>query len=102
MNGTKKWICSLLFVASPAFANTFMSDFSDLWWNANESGWGVTVTQQREVAFFTFFIYGADGKPAWYTGQTTFTSTNTQGAAVFMGQKPAATKATARAADLST
>ena len=82
----KKWICALLFVWSPAFANTQMSDMSDLWWNANESGWGVTVTHQREVIFLAFFVYGTDGKPTWYTGQASYQSQNSQSALVFTGQ----------------
>lgn len=82
----KKWLCALLFVASPSFANTFSSDFSDLWWNANESGWGVTVTQQQEVVFLTFFVYGVDGRPVWYTGQGSYASVSAQGGFVFTGQ----------------
>jgi len=40
--------------------------YSDLWWNPQESGWGVNVVQQVETAFVTLFVYGADGKPTWY------------------------------------
>ena len=44
-----------LWLLSPfASANTFTTDLTDLWWNANESGWGVTATHQREVVFLTF------------------------------------------------
>jgi len=57
-----------------ATANTYLSDLSDLWWNPNESGWGVTITHSREVVFLTFFIYGADGKATWYTGQADYVS----------------------------
>lgn len=72
--------------ASPiSFANTLLTDLSDLWWNPNESGWGVTVTHQGEVAFLTLFIYGQDGKAAWYTGQTTYGGKNQQGAYLFSG-----------------
>jgi len=37
-----------------------------LWWNALESGWGVTLTQQYEVIFVTIFTYDASGMPIWY------------------------------------
>lgn len=40
--------------------------YSDLWWNPQESGWGVNVVQQVETAFVTLFVYDADGKPTWY------------------------------------
>ncbi len=40
-------------------------DFSDLWWNPAESGWGANVVQQGENAFVTIFVYGANGEPLW-------------------------------------
>lgn len=39
---------------------------NDLWWNPSEPGWGVNIIQQEEVLFVTLFVYGADGRPAWY------------------------------------
>lgn len=68
-----------------AFANTYTTDLSDLWWNENESGWGVNVNHQREVVFLTFFIYGADGRGSWYTGQATNTGQDSRGALIFTG-----------------
>jgi hypothetical protein len=42
-------------------------NFSDLWWNAAESGWGLNITQHESgVIFATWFAYGPDGKPIWY------------------------------------
>ena len=38
--------------------------FTDLWWNPDESGWGVTVDHQDDVMFLTFFIY-RDRSPYW-------------------------------------
>ena len=86
MNTLRKWmlIAALSFCAS-SFANTFSTDLSDLWFNEKEAGWGVTVTQQREVVFLTFFIYGPDGRPAWYTGQASFAGQNAAGAVVYTG-----------------
>jgi hypothetical protein len=40
--------------------------YSDLWYNPQESGWGVNVVQQLETAFVTLFVYGPDGSPTWY------------------------------------
>jgi hypothetical protein len=31
---------------------------------------GMTLTENDPSIFATFFIYGSDGKPTWYTGQT--------------------------------
>lgn len=54
-------------IALPARATTYSVDFTDIWWNANEDGWGVTVTQQGEVVFATFFIYGPDRSARWFS-----------------------------------
>ena len=41
----------------PAAAAT---DYTDLWWNAGESGWGANFIQADDFIFVTFFIYGPD------------------------------------------
>lgn len=46
--------------ASPAV------DFSDLWYNPAESGWGMAVSQQFGVMFLAWFVYDANGKPMWF------------------------------------
>lgn len=57
---------SLLMAGMPSRANTFSNDVTDLWWNPNESGWGVNLIQQANVVFATFFIYDSGGQPHWY------------------------------------
>jgi hypothetical protein len=59
-------ILALTFAAPAGGASYF-----DLWYNPAESGWGVQVVQSGSFQFVTFFIYGADGKPIWYTAQLT-------------------------------
>ena len=58
----------LLFAAAGRAAAV---DYTDIWYLPAESGWGVNVVQSDNFLFITFFIYGADGKPTWYTGQVT-------------------------------
>lgn len=41
-------------------------DFTDLWWNSSESGWGLSITQQGSVLFLAWFVYDESGKPKWY------------------------------------
>ncbi len=41
-------------------------DFTDLWWNPNESGWGLLVSHQYGVMFLAWFVYDSNGKPVWY------------------------------------
>ena len=56
-------------VAVPCAALTTYSpvDYSDLWWNADESGWGLNLVQQNDTIFATLYVYGADGKARWYS-----------------------------------
>jgi hypothetical protein len=42
------------------------SPFTDLWWNPDESGWGVGLVQYRGALFAVLFVYGFNGKPTWY------------------------------------
>lgn len=41
------------------------SQYQDLWWNANESGWGLNLTQQDQTLFGTLFTYDASGRDVW-------------------------------------
>ena len=79
-------LLSLSLFSPLASANTFTTDLTDLWWNANESGWGVTATHQREVVFLTFFIYGPDSRPTFYTAKANYTGQSSSGALNFSGQ----------------
>ena len=40
-------------------------NYTDLWWNAAEPGWGINVNQQGETFFATWFTYDADGEGMW-------------------------------------
>ncbi|MGZ5040256.1 MAG: hypothetical protein ACXWG1_01910 [Usitatibacter sp.] len=55
-------------VAGSAAANFSKADspFTDLWWNPDESGWGVGIFQYRGALFAVLFVYGGNGKPTWY------------------------------------
>jgi hypothetical protein len=53
-----------------------------LWWNPSESGWGINVTQQGDIAFATLFTYAANGQPMWLVMSN---GARQQGAATFMG-----------------
>jgi hypothetical protein len=58
-------------VALPARA----IDYTDLWFVPAESGWGVNVVQSDNFMFLTFFIYGADSKPTWYSADLQWNGT---------------------------
>lgn len=42
------------------------STYSDLYYDPQQPGSGVSVVQQLETAFVTVYGYGADGKPTWF------------------------------------
>lgn len=51
--------------ASPAF------NVTDLWWNPNESGWGLNLTQHpSRIVFGVWYTYAADGKRTWFVMPT--------------------------------
>lgn len=45
-------------------------DYSALWWNENESGWGIAITQQYGMIFATIYTYDASGNPVWYVASS--------------------------------
>lgn len=66
----------------PASASTAGGiDYTDLWFNPSESGWGVNLIQQYETIFATLFVYGADNSARWFVasdlrgGPDSFTGT---------------------------
>jgi hypothetical protein len=51
-------------------------DYTDVWYTPLEIGWGVNFTQSDNFIFATFFVYGTDKKPTWYTAQMTWDGTS--------------------------
>ncbi len=41
------------------------TNYTSLWWNPTESGWGLNVNQQGDIAFATLFTYDSSGNPMW-------------------------------------
>jgi hypothetical protein len=46
-------------------------DYTDLWVTKSELGWGVNFVQSDTFIFATFFIYGPNQQPTWYSGELT-------------------------------
>lgn len=69
----KRCILRVAFVAAMlAPCAAAATDFTDLWFVPQEAGWGANVVQSDTFMFVTFFIYGADDKPTWYTAELTW------------------------------
>lgn len=47
--------------------DTAAADFTDAWHAPAESGWGMNVVHQQEVAFVTLFVYAPSGEATWYS-----------------------------------
>ncbi len=68
-----------------AGATSLTPNFSDLWWNPSESGWGLNVTQQSDVVFVTLFVYNANTQAVWYSATLNLVSSTSGPEYVFTG-----------------
>lgn len=50
-------------------ATGYQNSLTNLWWNAQESGWGVNITVKRGKLFAAWFIYDSAGRAVWLTLQ---------------------------------
>ena len=46
-------------------ADNLETNFTSLWWNASEPGWGININHQDNVVFATLFTYDRSGNPVW-------------------------------------
>ena len=60
-----------IMLASPAI-DAIAADNTDIWYNPAEPGWGVNLVQSDNFIFASFFVYGQNGSPIWYSGQLTW------------------------------
>lgn len=79
MTGLIGRLFGLLILAAPQMASgtAFGTDYSDLWWNPAESGWGIQFVQEYDTIFATMFVYGTDNKPTWYSATLIATASGT-------------------------
>jgi lysyl endopeptidase len=79
------------YLAPPAIAAPF-TDFTDLWWNPNESGWGLSLIQHpNRMMFAVWYTYGLDGKRTWfYVPSGTWTDSRTYSGRLYTTVGPAA------------
>ncbi len=71
--------------ATTAGASTVTTNFSDLWWTPAESGWGLNIAQQADTMFITFYVFGPNNQPIWYTALLNYQGVQTDGSAMFNG-----------------
>ena len=56
--------CTL--VSNTAGARASSTNYQDLWWNADESGWGINLVHQGDIIFATLFTYGDTRRDKWF------------------------------------
>ncbi len=54
-------VALLAALASPARA----ANYTDIWWNAAESGWGLTLAHHDDKVFAVWYLYDESGRPQW-------------------------------------
>ncbi len=56
------------FTVAPRGVTEPLMNYTDIWWDQDESGWGMGLYHHASNQLFgTMFVYGSDGKPTWYT-----------------------------------
>jgi len=58
-----------IFIALLTNVASAVTNYTDMWFNPSESGWGVNFSQDYNGPIFaTFFVYAASGAPTWVGG----------------------------------
>ncbi len=57
-------ILLFLLLFAPQFAGA--ANYSDIWWNPDESGWGLTLADHENQMFGVWFTYRQDGNQTWF------------------------------------
>jgi hypothetical protein len=65
----KRFVLAVLLFAAATSTNAL--EYTDVYFDTAEPGWGAFLVQSDTTQFLAFFIYGPDGKPTWYTAQLT-------------------------------
>jgi YVTN family beta-propeller protein len=58
---------------------SFDTNYTDLWWNPTESGWGIGITQQHGTMFLAWFAYDDTGSPTWLVASNCVVNANGDG-----------------------
>jgi hypothetical protein len=64
-------------------------DFTDLWWNPSESGWGMAMAHQFGNVFLAWYVYDGTGKPFWYVAPACTVSGSSCSGALYRTTGPA-------------
>jgi hypothetical protein len=71
--------------AGGAHASATLTNFSDLWWNPAEPGWGLNIAQQADLMYVTFYVFSRTTQPQWYAAVLLHQGTQPGGVELFSG-----------------
>jgi hypothetical protein len=85
---------------TPANAPAF--DYTDMWWNPQESGWGLNVIQHAShIIFAVWFTYDSDGNRTWFVLPSgSWSSPNTYSGTLYQTSGPPANSASFNASSV--
>ena len=92
---------ALCVLAAPSRAS-LGTNFSDQWWNPNESGWGLNIIQHaNNIIFAIWYTYDAEGKMTWFhVPQGTWTDSMTYTGDLYAAAGPSFANPTFNAAQV--
>jgi hypothetical protein len=70
----RRLLLALLLMAAAFSARAL--EYTDVYYNKDEPGWGMFLVQSETFQFIALFIYGPDGKPVWYVANLDQDGTN--------------------------
>lgn len=71
----KMLVAAVLMAASGSLLAA-QQNYTNIWWKANESGWGLFVVDQQMVQFPSWYTYDENGKATWFIGAAMPTEDN--------------------------
>jgi hypothetical protein len=88
--GSTTPIAQSSFTVAQQAGNVPRTNYSDLWWNPEQSGWGINLQQHpTNKIFATWFVYGLDNRPTWFViPDGEWTSERTYTGAVYRTRGP--------------
>ena len=66
MRALKRFSCWLILIAALLPWLSHAANYSDIWWNPSESGWGVTIADHETQLVALWYTYDTDGSPMWF------------------------------------
>ena len=81
---------TIAWAALSATAATPAANYTDLWWNPNESGWGLTIAHQGNALFALLYTYDQNGQALWLSmSNGMFVGNGTYSGALYSATGPA-------------